>query len=193
MLELDSSEARQLADQIDESDGKFATVADLIGKRGVDGGAAFAAVMSLVAAGRRYRVSVSDLVASLKESFGIETAGTGISALLESATIQRFSKALSLRNEYERIVTDTRILSDIRPIFDDEQNDPTIEAAIVNHIIRVAYTAADGDHEVHLSLDAADLEKLQAQIERALKKDKAAQALLETAKVVVLEPIEELE
>ncbi|WP_191496159.1 hypothetical protein [Mycobacterium simulans] len=133
------------------------------------------------------------LVASLKESFDVEGAGTGLFALLQSATVRRFAKALTLHNEYERIVTDTRILSDIRPVFDDDEGDPAIEAVIVNHTLRFSYTAGDGDHELHFALDASDLKKLKAQIERALEKDKASQALAETANVVVLQPMEDSE
>lgn len=131
-MELDADEAGQLAREIDESDGKFKTIADLLSKREIDGPGAFGAVMSLMGAARRYRIAPQGLVAALRESFDVKSEGTGLIALLQSATVQRFAKALTLRNEYERIVTDTRILSDLRPVFDDEQEDPHIEAAVVN-------------------------------------------------------------
>lgn len=146
-----------------------------------------------MAAGRRYRISPDVLVESLRTSFKVDEPGTGITGLLQSKVVQRFAKALTLRNEYERIVTDTRILTDIRPIFDDDEDEPNVEAAIVNHTLRFSYTSGDGDHEIHFALDAADLTKLTAQIERALKKDKASQVLTETAEVVVLQPMEDAE
>ncbi|MHC9292037.1 hypothetical protein ACRCUN_06190 [Mycobacterium sp. LTG2003] len=192
LLKLGTADGKELSTAIDASDGSFNSVADLLGKHDVDGRTAFTSLMSLMAAGRRFRISSDALVEVLTNSFGVEDAGMGITALLNNATIQRYAKALTLRNEYERIVTDTRILSDIRPVFDDDEENPGIRAAIVNHTLRFTYTAGDGErHESHFALDVHDLEKLKAQIERALKKDKASQSLVETASVVVLQPLED--
>jgi hypothetical protein len=194
LLKLGTAETEELSKAIDDSDGDFTSVADLLGKHGVEGRTAFSALMSLLAAGRRFRISNDDLVAALAGSFGIKDAGPGITPLLQNATVQRFAKALTLRNEYERILTDTRILSDIRPVFDDDQENPSMRAAIVNHTLRFTYTAGDGErHESHFALDVDDLEKLKTQIERALKKDKASQRMVEAANVVVLQPLEDSE
>ncbi|MGO9155135.1 hypothetical protein [Mycobacterium sp.] len=192
LLQLDPDAGEQLSKEIDQSDGTFASITDLLDKRGIDGRIALSALMSLMAAGRRYRIPPESLVSALKESLGIKEQGAGVTALVQNAAVQRFAKALSLRNEYERIITDTRILSDIRPVFDDDAEDPSIQAAIVNHTLRFTYTAGDGErHETHFALDTADLKKLKAQIEKALKKDKSSQRLIENANVVVLEAMEE--
>jgi hypothetical protein len=193
LLKLDSSEGEQLSQEIDQSDGTYATMVELLDKRGLDGRTAFGALMSLVASGRRFRIETQSLVAGMRESFKVkEEDGAGITALLQNATVRRYAKAMGLRNEYERIVTDTRILSDIRPVFDDDQEDPSIKAAIVNHTLRFTYNAGDGErHETHFALDVDDLKKLKAQIDKALKKDKASQGLVEAANVVVLQPMEE--
>lgn len=191
LLSLDSGQAEELSSAIDQSDGTFAGIAEVIGKFGLDGPAAFGALMSLMVVGRQYRIGSETLVRSLKRSFDVEGGADGFRSLLQNPKIRRFAKAYALRNEYERILTDSRIMSDIRPVFDDDEKTPSIQAATVNHTLRLTYRAGDGkSHEFHLALDADDLGKLKAQIDRAIEKDKAAQALLKSAEVDVLGPME---
>lgn len=191
LLKLDSNQGQELSASIDGSDGTFASISNLIAKYALDGSGALGALMSLMVVQRKYRIDTETLVTSLQSSFEVPEGGDGLRSLLRSGKIKRFAKAYALRNEYERILTDSRIMSDVRPVFDDDEETPSIQAATVNHALRLTYRAGDGDsHDVHIALDIDDLKKLKRQIDRAIGKDKAAQELLKTAEVDVLGPME---
>jgi hypothetical protein len=194
LLTLDRQAAEQLCRDIEASDGTAGAVAELLDKQQLDGRGAWSALMSLMLATRRLGTETQILVNSLKQSFGVEDGGEGLSALLQNPVIDRFAKALSLRNEYERILDDTRILTDIRPVFDEDADNPAITAAIVNHTLRFSYTSGDGEsHESHFALDISDLNKLRKQIDKAIKKDKAARTMAEAASIIVMQPVGESE
>lgn len=77
-------------------------------------------------------------------------------------------KTLDLSYEYANLFRGARILTDIRPVFSEDCE--KIQAAVVSFSLRVAYDSADGDHELIVALDEADVISLVDQCKRALKK-----------------------
>ena len=113
------------------------------------------------------------------------------SELVELPAILQFVKAVELRNAYENILTDSRIVTDIRPVFPDGKVD-RVEAAMINHTILLTYQNGEESEaqRLYVAVDLDDLEKLKAQIDRALDKEHATRALIEAAAVTRLEPTE---
>jgi len=85
-------------------------------------------------------------------------------------TIGNTFKALKLLSEYDKIFVDSKIVTDIRPSFNDQDNMSTNTALIV-HNLKVEYHKDDGHEEIYLALDSSDLDELKRQIERAKKKE----------------------
>lgn len=85
-------------------------------------------------------------------------------------TIGNTFKALKLLSEYDKIFVDSKIVTDIRPAFNESDNLSTNTALIV-HNLKVEYHKADRHEEVYFALDSNDLDKLKKQIERAKKKE----------------------
>jgi hypothetical protein len=103
-------------------------------------------------------------------------------ALISSPAVRRVSVTLELTYEYENLLQSARIVTDIRPMFNEDVS--AIEGAVISHTLRVRYDSAEGDHSLSLAMDQNDIKDLQRQCERALQKATAAQRLMtENAKV----------
>lgn len=96
--------------------------------------------------------------------------------LLSSRAVRIAATAIELMYDYANIVRSTRILSDVRPVYDKEAEN--IESAVVSHTLRLHFQSADGDHELSLALDSNDIQDLMKQCARALKKADTAKKLM---------------
>ncbi len=91
--------------------------------------------------------------------------------LFRTKAVRTVSKALDLAYEHANLLQDVRLLTDVRPIFndvDDEQME--IEAAVVAFTLRLHYDNREGNHSLSVALDETDVRRLQYQCERALHK-----------------------
>ncbi|MEZ0363084.1 hypothetical protein ACAG26_05195 [Mycobacterium sp. pUA109] len=163
--------------------------------RGPDG--VLQALSSLSLAARQLKLTSQDIEESLRSVATEQQPVVEVAGLVGSPTIRTFAKALELRNAYEKILINSRIISDIRPVFADDEDDVggIVESAMVNHTLQLTYQPGDSrwPAELHLALDTADLKKLKRQIDRALEKGGAARALIEKGGAAVLEPQEQSE
>jgi hypothetical protein len=104
------------------------------------------------------------------------------------------TKANGVYYEYERTFAKARILTDIRPIFGDNVDEPP-NAAVVVHTLRITYATPHGQEEpsaFYVALDASDLKQLQEQITRALTKEQSVSKSLDAIKLQVLSTQEDV-
>jgi hypothetical protein len=102
--------------------------------------------------------------------------------LLSIETLYTISKAARLQRDGERLYCQSKIASDILPVFG---SDPSVApvGAVLNHTLRIGYHEG-GDHkEFHIVLDFEDLNELREVVQRALEKDKTLRTLLKTMKL----------
>ncbi|MEP7353629.1 MAG: hypothetical protein ABI824_10400 [Acidobacteriota bacterium] len=91
--------------------------------------------------------------------------------LLGIQSLKLWAKASNVQHQYGEIFADARIISDIRPVFEPEGTTPM--GAMVVHNLKMSSTDGRGElRERFFALDSADLDILQAVIQRA--KDKTA-------------------
>jgi hypothetical protein len=95
-------------------------------------------------------------------------------------------RASKLLTEYANIFLESRILTDIRPVFKDDIGDG-IGGALLIHNLRIAYRTADEFKEIFVALDSTDLEQLLEQIDRAIQKEEFLESLLTEASVPYLD------
>jgi hypothetical protein len=93
--------------------------------------------------------------------------------MISAPAVRRVSVTLDLMYEYENLLQSARVVTDIRPVFNDEAT--VIEGAVISHTLRIRYDSAEGDHSLSLAMDETDLRELQKQCQRAIQK--AAEAL----------------
>jgi hypothetical protein len=78
-------------------------------------------------------------------------------------------KAQTLVMNSERLMIDSRILTDIRPVFGQCQTDSILGYAI-SQTLKIDYRDSHGNGEFYVALDSSDLRSLKQIIDRALEK-----------------------
>lgn len=97
-------------------------------------------------------------------------------ALLSLECVFTSAKAHRLSFDYSNLLLAARVITDIRPIF-DEQHDNII-GSIISHVLRIEYGSDDGHHSISLALDGSDVEQLQRACSEAIVKAKKAKLLM---------------
>lgn len=80
-------------------------------------------------------------------------------------------KARDLLLENENNFSDSRIISDLRLVFDDDLENKKRHGIII-HRLHIEYRQEQHRKDIHISLDMNDLEQLKEEIERAIQKHK---------------------
>ena len=92
-----------------------------------------------------------------------------LTTLLSISSFTEFVKATDLITEHQNILLETRIISDIRPIFGADVTDPPLGALII-HTLKICYSNFGQVNEFFITIDEADIEKFIKVLKRA--KDK---------------------
>ena len=110
---------------------------------------------------------------------------TRLDKLLNIELLHTLAKAGRLQRDGEHLYCDSKILSDIRPVFGSRPNVKP-GGAVITHTLRLGYHEGSDHDEFHVILDSEDLANLEAVVHRALAKDKTLRGLLKDAKLTDL-------
>lgn len=98
--------------------------------------------------------------------------------MLLSAAISLYAKARDLAFDFERLYARARILTDIRPVYDDHRDD--IVGANVTQTLRLDFhTSEEGTKSLTFALDIPDIEQLKKCCDDTLRKAQVARRLIE--------------
>jgi hypothetical protein len=105
-----------------------------------------------------------------------------LETFLDIRKLKLISKSTIVQRDGERLYCESKILSDIRPIFDD---DPSVmpSGAVITHTLKITYHTGTDRQELHVVLNSEELELLHEVIARAQTKEKTLQALMKEAKI----------
>ena len=103
-------------------------------------------------------------------------------ALLSLDSLDVAGKASNLLFEHEHPLREARIITDIRPVFGTNPEEPPTGAIIV-HMLKLGYYNGSVYKDLFVALDANDVRLLQDLLARADSKAEALKSVLETAKV----------
>ena len=93
--------------------------------------------------------------------------------------IRTVSKATLLEYDFANLFKSGRIITDIRPVFNDLSGDGlAIDGAVISHTLRLSYDNASGDHDLSLAMDVKDIHALKLQCDRAILKAQRAKSLV---------------
>jgi len=98
-------------------------------------------------------------------------------------------KALKLLSDYDRIFIESKIITDIRPAFNDSDN-LTTNTALIVHNLKIGFNNDGQQEELYFALDSNDLDELRKQIERAKKKEEMLKSTLKD-KFLFIQPSKE--
>lgn len=78
------------------------------------------------------------------------------------------AKAFDVQHEYEKLFASARILSDLRPVFDQTGNEPIGTIAV--HNLKLTYFEGGEYKHIFIALDKSDLAVLRKALDRAESK-----------------------
>jgi hypothetical protein len=100
---------------------------------------------------------------------------------LSLENIMTIAKALELSWDFEHILTNTKILTDVRLVY-SASRDKVIGGIVCNRL-RLKYHDEDADKSISISLDKDEIESLKRLCDEALKKIEMASNMLKEAKL----------
>ncbi len=108
-----------------------------------------------------------------------------INLLTSSKSLYIAAKAINIITEQEHLFLESRILTDVRFIFNEVENEPS--EAVIIHNLKLTYRNNDEKKDLFVALDNSDLIKLSQQIARAMQKTKAIEKVLDKAEILNLQ------
>lgn len=131
---------------------------------------------------QREKFTDEELAEAIKQSFIVQSASTSpveekdrlyenLLLLLKSIfKLQITFKAFSLASERESVYRNVRIVTDIRPLFNENLADSS-RYSLVTHQLKLTVEENDESVDYFFGLNLTDLKKLKDQIERAIEKE----------------------
>jgi hypothetical protein len=111
-----------------------------------------------------------------------------LAKLLDVEQINIRARARALVFENEHTLQETRVLTDVRSVFDPESAEGKPKAAVILHTLKIGYLSDNTRREFFVALDANDVRELLKQLERANSKaDSLREELLEKADVAFID------
>lgn len=146
---------------------------------------ALEALVGMTNTATSHGLRAQEVAQAVVEALGDAAGTTDIAPLLENEAVKRIARHLDVGYSHERLVSNVRIFTEMRPIF-DEPVDSEFKAAVVTHSLRIAAYENGDPHELYFTLDKEDLRQFRDQVQRALEKEVALQEMLKRAGVTVL-------
>ena len=102
-----------------------------------------------------------------------EDRRSSLKAILTDGRFVIVTKALELSYDYMNLLQSTRIITDVRPLYDDATGDH-IEGLIITFTLRLIFDSLNGQQSLSIALDKADIDRLEEQCRRAKVKATSA-------------------
>ncbi len=113
-----------------------------------------------------------------------------LTKLLNVSSIRIITKATRVVFDCDNILTQARVLTDIRPIFGYGDDDLILGSVIVQ-TLKLEYVKDDKKKEFFVNLDDEDVDNLIAILQRAKRKTDRSKELLEVANVTYIPMVQE--
>jgi len=102
-----------------------------------------------------------------------------LTQLLSLSSMERTSKIEQLKTDHQVVFYDAKILTDLRPVFDDPKERPI--GAVVTHTLKITCHEYGEHKELYFALDADDIATIKKISERAADKLSSIQDFMKSA------------
>lgn len=144
-------------------------------------------LLGLATASRRAFVTIPDLLDDVGQSVAGRSGEasskwtecrSSLELILNSTAMTLTAKAIDLVIDFEKLYLRGRLVTDIRPVFNDSRG--AIVGAAITQTLRIDYMTHDGDEvSVALALDNKDVAQLKEECDRALRKGEVTNKMME--------------
>jgi hypothetical protein len=108
-----------------------------------------------------------------------------LTALLGAQPLMLAAKASTLQREHTNILMDTRVITDIRPVF--LEGPDSAQGAMIVHLLKLSYFHDNEAKEIFVAMDSDDLSELERTITRAKAKTKTLRDIMARTELTDLE------
>jgi hypothetical protein len=129
-------------------------------------------------------INLEPSLPSLEDQDAQNFFGFLVNLLTSSKSLYIAAKAVRIITEHEHLFLESRILTDVRFIFNEVENEPS--ESVIIHNLKLTYRKNDEKKDLFVALDNSDLAKLSQQIARAIQKTEAIENVLEKAEILNL-------
>lgn len=105
------------------------------------------------------------------------------------SSVHLLGKAASIGYQHERLFVDAQILTDLRPVFEEEiSDDHGPLGAVLSHVLRLHIIGQSGAHEdVYVALDEGDIKILREALDRAERKSELLRGRLRDLSLTMID------
>lgn len=134
----------------------------------------------------RFSISAPEFVAAVGEAgdFEVDKPLQDLGTVLQCGSLASVAKARELFFDRDKVVRDTRVLTDLRPVFGESDNPVSM---IITQSMRFRVLGPSGPEEFFISISTENLEILLEQLSRAQDKAKKLRELLKETSVKVVD------
>ena len=124
---------------------------------------------------------------SLTEAEWDEFRGYLSQILMCERSVGITSKALKVMTDHSHVFRDAQILTDLRPVFRSNAEEPP-DAAVIVHTLKIEFSEVGQRKRFFVALDSLDLKRLEASIKRAKLKEKSLKDMFKDMTLSILDP-----
>lgn len=185
LTSLGEEKLRALDDRLSESQADESRARSALRSATTQGDLAFDALLAMTAMRLAHDLAADEVSQMVRETLGADAGNTDIARLLENGTIVRLAKRLDLDTAFERGLHTFRVLTDIRPVFDEDPS-IAIDTALITHTVQITYAQDNQYKELYFAVDEDDLQTMLSQVQRALTKSATVEEFIKRAGATVL-------
>lgn len=119
-----------------------------------------------------YLTTVEDEDGQVNAGQKIENLQKNLRQILRVKQVYAATKALALLNDEDRLFLRSKIITNVRPIFEEDVALPII-GSIITHSLKISVRSNGGNENYYFALDSRDLLELKDSIDRAIAKSNA--------------------
>lgn len=113
-----------------------------------------------------------------------------VTALVNAPALTSLARSFYVTFEHQNIYEEAQILTELRPVFDDEVSDVPLGGVILS-MLSLTYFSADQTTKLQVAMDEDDLHELKRVVDRALLKVRATKSWLSQNKISYFDYLEE--
>lgn len=108
-----------------------------------------------------------------------------VESMLSSRAVSQLGKAIGMAQEHERLLHTARIFTEVRPVFDDVDDEPS--GALITQRLRLDYFKDGKIEAIEIALTGDDIDMLREMLDRADKKAVSMIRTLNSASIDVFD------
>lgn len=171
------------------------TSAPTLGHEGVKG--LVAALVSLVGLARMNEWGADEAARIVADSENVSTGpaerddalARRLAAILSTRSIALLGKAMDMGTEHDRVMISTRILTDLRPVFNSDV-DEAPGGALLTHTLKIEFVHDAGTvGNIYVAMDEDDIANLRALLDRADQKGATLKGMIAKMGVSYMNPL----